>query len=371
MRTSMPKSDLGILPLMVAIPFMFYPKVLEGDTQPWVLIGAAIALVSFRSKEFIRRRDIMLILTAMMCIVVYGLRSTLSAGLLRQAYTYVAFAILWIVCDREKGDYFPHVVRATVVLWFAAGLFQYIAVLGGYELEMGRFMPGRSGVPSITAEASYYGSLSMIHVMYLMGDQRRHNGIYVACAVGSVVLSGSLLAMLLLAFPIRRLPAKYRVAAFVLFPILVIGDYYFTSAGLVARIQAIGAQGVGASAVFMDASLNLRIGHLYFTLWKHLVPSVLMVGPIDFMAQYNAFAVQSGLFIETGSEFILPAIGEMVYGAGLFAIALLAMVLSRAADRCTARDLKIERVLFMLACMLNPISLSNIFLIMYAQSRAR
>jgi len=42
--------------------------------------------------------------------------------------------------------------------------------------------------------------------------------------------------------------------------------------------------------------------------------------------------------------------------------------LRRALQRCSTMQAKVQRFIFIIACMLNPISLSNIFLILYAQS---
>jgi hypothetical protein len=354
---------------MLSFPIMFYPKVLEGDTQPWVFAAAVVALLTFRTDRFATRRDVPLILLSVLCIVAYAVRSTSQFELLRNTYTYLAFVIFWVVCEREDGDYFPLAIKATVVIWFAVGLCQYILIKLGYTIESGRYMPGRSGVPSLTAEASYYGSLSMLHLMYLLAEKKARNGIFIACAVASVVLSGSVLAMLLLLFPLRKLRPTYRMGALVAIPLLVVGDYYLSQAGVLARLHDITSDASNTTSYFLDASLNLRVGHTYFTLFEHLIPSLLLIGPIDFMAQYNNWAQNSGLFIDTGSNYVLPALGEMVYGAGILALALLALFLRRALSNCSTRGAKLERLTFILACMLNPISISNIFLLIYAESR--
>lgn len=348
---------------------MFYPKILDGDTQPWVFGAALVALLTFRTDRFATRRDVPLIAMSLLCIVAYAMRSTSEFALLRNAYTYVAFLVFWVLCEREDGDYFPAAIKATVVIWFIVGLYQFVLVKLGYTIESGRYTPGRSGVPSLTAEASYYGSLSMVHLMYLLTEKKAKNGIFIACAAASVVLSGSVLAMLLLVFPLRKLRPIYRVGALLVIPLLVFADYYASQAGLLARLQGITSGASSATSYFLDASLNLRVGHMYFTLFQHLIPSLLLLGPIDFMIQYNHWAQNSGLFIDTESDYILPAVGEMIYGGGILAVLLLAMFLKRALSNCSTRGAKLERLAFILACMLNPISISNVFLLIYAQSR--
>ncbi len=104
-------------------------------------------------------------------------------------------------------------------------------------------------------------------------------------------------------------------------------------------------------------------------MFANLVPSLLLAGPIDFMAQYNSFAASTGVLIPTGTNYILPAIGEMIYGAGILAVLLLFILLKRAQENCATTAAKVEKIAFILACMLNPISISNIFLIAYAQAK--
>ena len=370
LQWSIPKKDLGIVPLVLCCPVMFYPRLFDGDTQPWILIMALVALCTFRTEQFAKRRDLPLAVLSVLCIAVYAVRAHVGFGLARTAYTYLTFLVLWTVCQRDRGDYLSAAVKMTVIVWFIAGVWEYLLVKAGYDLSIGRYVPGRSGVPSLTPEPSYYGSLSMLQLMYLLSQKRAKNGIYITCAATSVVLSGSVLAMLLLVFPLWKLRPLIRFSAVALVGLLVLADFYAGSGGLVGRVASIASLGTGTgfASVIFDASLNLRVGHIYFTTFLNLIPEVELRSPVSFMSQYNAFAAQSGIFIDTGSDFILPAIGEMLYGAGVVALALLYVFLRRALERCSTARAKFQRFVFIMACMINPISLSNIFLLLYAQS---
>jgi hypothetical protein len=370
LQWSIPKKDLGIVPLVLCCPVMFYPRVFEGDTQPWVLLMALVALFTFRTEQFANRRDVPLALLSVLCIAVYAVRAHVGFGLARTAYTYLTFLVLWTVCQRDRGGYLSAGVKLTVIVWFIAGAWEYLLVKAGYDLTIGRYVAGRSGVPSLTPEASYYGSLSMLQLMYLLSQKGSKNGIYITCAATSVVLSGSVLAMLLLVFPLWKLRPLIRFSAVALLGLLVLADFYAGSAGLVGRVASIASLGTGTgiASIIFDASLNLRVGHIYFTMFLNLIPELELRSPVGFMAQYNAFAAQSGIFMDTGSDYILPAIGEMIYGAGVVALALLFVFVRRALARCSTRRAKFQRFVFIMACMINPISLSNIFLVLYAQS---
>jgi hypothetical protein len=308
----------------------------------------------------------------MTCAIIYALRAEVASDVLRAFYTQLTFVILWMVCRREQGDVFPGAIRLTILVWLGVGLYQYTAVALGLPVEItGRFVEGRSGVPSLASESSSYGSLSVLHMMYLIAERKASNNIYIACAAASVVLSGSLLAVLLLLFPLMKLSVKLRVAVVVGIPLLVLADYQLTSAGVTSRLFSLMYGEVGAaSSLLLDPSLNLRIGHVYFTLVENLVDSLLLTSPVSFMAHYNGFAFDSRIFIDTGSNFILPAAGELIYGSGLAGVLLLVVFLARAQAQCATRAERVGKIAFIIACMLNPISLSNVFLVMYAQRKS-
>lgn len=367
LRRGVPRRDLGILPLVLVLPFAYVPKILEGDTQPWVLLASLLALVTFRTDTLVRKDDYPLFGLGVLCATVYTLRSPLDLGLLRQIYTQAAFLILWIIARRERGDYFPGAVRLTIMIWFVVGIVQWTFVWLGIPIDFaGRFVEGRGGIPSLTPEASYYGSLSVLQMMYLMSRGRAENAPFVVMAGLSVLLSGSVLAILLLIFPLTKLGWRMGAVAIVLAAVALTAEYAF---GLGGIEQTLGRFNVQESllSVFGDPSLNLRVGHIFFTLYEHVWDSLTFATSIDFMNQYNSFARRGGLFIDTGSNFILPAAGELVYSSGVFGLVLIYAVIRRALALSVSRSAKIEKLTLILVCLLNPIPLSNPFLVMYAQ----
>jgi hypothetical protein len=362
--------DAGIVPLIVCCPFMYFPKLLEGDTQPWVMLAALIAFFTFRTRRFILRGDVALVLLAMLCVAVYAARAGFGLDLLRSSYNQLTFVVLWLVCRRDQGDYLPTAIRLTVIVWLAVGLYQYVFVALGLPIEIaGRFVEGRSGVPSLTSEPSTYGSLSMLHMMYLLSERKPKNRPFIVASAVSVVLSGSLLAFALLLFPLMKLKMRWRIAALLAIPLLVSFDYLLTSAGLTLRVASVASTAQGLAAAVLDPSVNIRLGHIYFTLIQNFWQSLFWTSPVDFMNQYNAFADTSRIFMETGSNFILTSAGDLIYSYGLVGALLLALFIRKAQSQSATRAEKFEKFAFIGACMLNPIYLSNVFLVMYAQRR--
>lgn len=364
--------ELGVLPLMLTLPFMYYPKLLEGDTQPWILLAAFFALASFRLDRFLRKKDFLPIFLAIACTFTYVIRSDNDFDTLRAVYTQLAFILFWVLTRRANDDFFPTAVRLTIAIWFAVGLYQYTAVAMGWPVEFsGRYVEGRGGVPSLTSEPSTYGSLSMIQMMYLLSRNESKNNPFILAAAVSVVLSGSVLAMLLFVFPVLKLKARLKLFTLVVLPILVAADYFYREAGLSARLLNIFSGGSDIAAALLDPSFNLRAGHIWFTLVDNFGKSMLLQTPPQFMEEFNAFAQSTGLLIDTQSNFVLTAAGELIYGAGPFGLLLLLTVLHYAQSTCTGWQSKFEKVLFIVSCMLNPISLSNFFLVLYINRGSR
>lgn len=365
--------DIGILPLMVSLPLMYFPTVLSGDTQPWVLLGALIALFTFRTATFLQKKDISLIILSFFSVFVYALRGRFDYLFLRFVYIHVAFVVLWIVAQRERGLFFGYVIRITIVIWFLFGFYEFVSMSLGHGLGVppflaGRFGSGQRGVPSLTAEPSFYGSMSMLQIMYLLSEGKRENKLYIACAAASVILSGSLLSLALFFFPFMKLPMRFRIAALLSLPLLVVLVGLLGAEGLSARLSQLNVHGSFAD-LLSDPSLNLRIGHLYFTLVHHFWSSIFLTSHVNFMADYNDFAANSGLFIPTGSDFCLSSAGEMVYSSGIVGLSLIFAFLSRVQKQTVPRSQRFAKVLFIAACMLNPITLANPFLIFYAAQR--
>ncbi len=257
-------------------------------------------------------------------------------------------------------------MRYVLLVWFLVGLYQFLALRFGLPVSFaGRFIEGRNALPSLTAEPSFFGSLSVLMAMYLLHDRKRGDGWFVALATLNVLMSGSLLSVLLLGFPLLYLRFDLKVlAALALFGMLIL-DATFNEAGIVARLAGFQSAGEGLVGVILDPSLNLRIGHVWFSLWSNLPASLAFAHPIDFQNQYNAFAAGTGVLIPTESNFILPMAGELVYNGGLFGAGIVALLVWTGAEAGPTAGQRLIRAGFIIACFVNPISIANPFLIFY------
>lgn len=366
---------LGFLPIMAAMPLMYWPRILEGDTQPWVAVAALISCFFFwpRSDRVDRIRLYLPVVAALSCIAIYWLRQTDLQLFIRYTSIMLTFSMLWIVACRGAKEFVGTAVRWTIVIWFAVGLYQFLAVRLGLNVEFfGRYVEGRGGIPSLTSEASFYGSFSVLQLMYLLNEKNSKNRIFIYISVLNVLLSGSLLAYVFLAIPLCRLDYKYIFLGVLSLFLFTMQDVIISEIGLFSRISNLSAGSVSFNPmeiVKSDASTNLRVGHAIFTLYENLDESLLMKQTSLFRDEYNAWASMQGDFLYTGSDFILVSAGEAVFLSGPLGLMLVLSLMIFGIRGIPSNKRKLEKIAVISLCFVSPISFSNPFFIFYLVQR--
>ena len=364
--------DVALIPLFFALPLMYWPKALEGDTQPWVAIAAAIAFVAYWPKSrSINYKNILIISAlALLSLAIYFVRDPSPDALLRYGAVMIVFVLLWSIFQRVPDNKFVPVVRLTIVVWFIVGLYQVIAIRLGLPIEFdGRYVASRSGVPGLTAESSFYGTISVIQIMYLIAEKDSKNNIYIVFAAISVLMSGSAIALLLLVVPLFRLKVEYKIIGFIFVLVFVVSGFDFVSTGLFNRFQSFELSQIGVQLIERDASTNLRFGHVFFTLSYNFFNEIFYFNSIYFEREYNNWAYNSNLFIYNESDNILTMAGELVFRSGAAGFALVLMLLHVSWTSASLTYDRFEKLAFVVLCLLNPINLANPFLILYIQKK--
>lgn len=365
---------LALLPLMLLLPFMYWPKFTDFDTQPTIVAAIALAFVFFWPSRDRRLSYSMLqlIILVLFAIGAYVARGAEAQFAIRYGLILVTFLALWNLGERGAADYIAPFVRATIVIWFLFGLYQTIGIRLGWDMAFsGRFVASYSGVPSITAEPSYFGSLSILQIMILASNHTRRNIPYYAIATMSVVLSGSLLAFIFLLFPLWLLPMRWKLAGSLAVLVILLMGIQVLESGFFSRIQKFQLSGVGADIMGTDISLNLRFGHIWFIFYENLIRELSMVSSIDFFREYNHWASRNPIIYPTSTDFILPSGGELVFRSGPVGLIIMIFIIVFAGKTAETRNMKLLKMGFVTACLLNPMSLANPFLILYIHQKAK
>lgn len=360
-----------LLPLLLSIPFMYWPRITESDTQPWVVGGAVVAVLFYWPKtgNYSKAFPIVATLLGICAFAAYWYREYDSEMVLRYGVILATFVMLWHVGQRGVIPAVGTFVRFTIVLWFLVGFYHTIAIRLGLPVDFfGRYVAGRSGVPSLTVEASYYGSISVLHLMYVLSDRRRFDWIFYGLAVGSVLLSGSLLSFLLLIIPFFRLPIRLKLAAGLIGLLAILVGFDLQSSGFFARILSLDPSAFTES-LLGDYSSNLRAGHVVFTFYEALPQEIMLRNSGDFFYEYNQWAFNSRVFVPNDSSFILPSGGELLFRSGPVGLLIILMILRVTYKSASTWGTRLEKVAFVMACMINPISLINPVFILYIHKR--
>ena len=349
--------------LILAIPFTYYPRIVDGDTQPWVMLGALVSVVIFGvvQKLKLNRIDIAMAFLCLFAILSNIPRVSVAEDAYRFIFNVGLFFLLWIVVPRTNDIYLSKILKITVVIWFFVGLVQNYMVSIGIPLDMpGRFVEGRGGVPSLTPEPSVYGMISVLIILCLSSMNPSGNRVYAVLGTISIYLSGSLLAFsaLLLSF-FRFRMRNYFLMAFALFTALAL-LYEFVEVPILSR-----ATTISPDLLLFDPSINLRLGHNLFSMYENFSAELLFQNDLSFQSDYNAWAGGTGVFIDTKSNFVLSSIGGLVYSSGIFGLLICVLILHRSFISVKSNYQRAFKVGFVAFCLINPIAISNIFLMIY------
>jgi hypothetical protein len=376
-RLKMPVSafrseDAALIPMFLALPLMYWPKLLEGDTQPWVVIATAIAFLAYwpKSRSAYNKEILVTCGLAVLSLAVYFGRAPYPDALLRYAAMIITFILLWVVFRRATDTRFVFIIRLTIILWFLVGFYQLAAVRLGLPIEFGgRYVASRSGVPSLTAESSFYGTISVLQIMYLITEKDKKNNIYIYIAAASVIISGSAIALLLLSVPLLRLKLNYKLFGIIFLILFIFSGFDIFNSGLFNRFQQFNFSDIGTRFLERDASTNLRVGHIIFTLYENIIDQLFYSSSILFENEYNSWAYNSNIFIYNGSDNILTIAGELIFRSGAIGFTLILTLFLTAWKSASKGYDRIEKLLFLILCLANPLNLSNPFLILYIQKK--
>lgn len=358
----------GTTLFLLALPLSFFPKLIDGDTQPWPLLATFLLLLVNKEAQKLRSADMLVIAIAFAGIITYLARSGFTEDFFRFSYKLVSFSLLFVCCSALPSSLVARAMRWVITIWFLVGLLQTIAVALDVNIYMpGRFVEGRSGVPSLTPEPSLYGLLSSLALIYLLYENQQVKFRYIIMAVGNVFLSGSILAILSMGFLVFFIRLRILIMLAFLAPLMLWAVASNWELAFLNRFVFLFETGADLVVLISDYSINLRIGHVVYTLWTVLLESLFFQTPISFESSYNNWAASNNIFFPTGSEFILTGSGDLIYRGGVFGAILLFMTFVQAA--CLTPRKRILKVLIIFTLLLTQLGVSSAFLMLFASQR--
>ena len=348
-----------------SLPFTFYPRVLDGDTQPWPLLATLLLFTLSRTAQRFSNKDLIITAAVIGGVLTFFSRTGMDEEILRFTYKMLAFLLLWFVVPTLPSNLLLRSLKTVIVIWFAVGLLQTLVVELGVASEFsGRFVYGRSGVPSLTPEPSFFGMLSLLAYFILLSGRTETSWIYGVLVLGNVIMSGSILAIILTTLIFFMINWRLRILAIVL--VIPTATYILFTSEFIAltRLQTFLQSELSWRLLLLDYSVNLRVGHFLYTMWISLPDALLMKTSPDFMTSYNIWARQTQYFNTTESNFILTGLGRMIYRGGPFGVLILFMLFLRAWQ--STNDRKLTKLAVLTFLLMTQLDISNAFIVLYA-----
>ena len=210
--------------------------------------------------------------------------------------------------------------------------------------------------------------------MYLISEEKKSNTPYIIIALISVFLSGSILSYLFLVVPLMRLPTRYKLTGAAALLLISTQGIRLSDSGFFSRLASIDLSTIisdPAAILTKDASTNLRMGHIKFSIFDNFERSLFLENELSFRAEYNNWAFQQRRYIYNESDFILTSAGEMFFRSGVFGIFLVLLLIIYSYKSVTTVHRKAEKVIFVIFCFLSPVGLSNPFFIFFIIQKDR
>ena len=409
------KKQWYLIPLFIAVPFTFFPRIIDGDSQPWVLIGAFIAFAFLIYKEKITKDELIMGGLVFISILTMFFREGINFYFFRFGFILSSFYLLWVVLRRIDAIFVGMVFRITIIIWVFFGLYQTLSINSFLPvIETGRFGLTETGVPSFTAEPSFFGGFLTLMMLYLAFETPNKYDLYFYfIAAFGLFLSGSLLAFLSILFVIYFVPWKVKftiLAAFLTQLIIAhIADFNgvenrlnrpdskienfeiqeknlieeefefsesseenFSNNTKILKLKITSNIILLTEKILQDKSINLRFGHVYYVFIHNIINEISFKNDINFQTEYNHYTQSNSLFIEpTGSRYILPTAGEIVFHAGLFGLILIISLLVQAWKNCNGLHQKLFKLASLGFFLISPYSIASFFMVAYITQKSK
>lgn len=394
--------NVTILPLMIAVPFSFYPKFWSGDSQPWILLGLIIAIIPIVLNRKLKKGEILMGALTASCVLAFWFREGFSFYFFRFCFILGSFYMLWVVIRRIPPIQIGVVLKTTIVVWVASAVYQTLSTVFDLPVfETGRHVIGRGGVPSLTPEPSIFGGFLILSCLYIAFlKPQKYDLLFYLIAGFGIFLSGALIPLVGLLLLIYFLPVKGKVmllAAYLAASTfnMMIGtdnmntrlDSFYQSTSIPVnsadrnenkplrgdpdKLTLLLEKSDFLVRVLKSPSFNLRIGHLYFVYFESFPEIITLRNNVNFETAYNQFSGNNPYIIETGSRYILPSSGTIIYHAGIFGIVLILCLFIQCWNNCSTVHRRLFKIASLAFFLVSPYSISSFFIVAYVVQKDR
>jgi hypothetical protein len=312
--------------------FVFFPYIeiieLGTDMQPYAVLVGALLLPFYKKKVTWSEALIIVIFSSSFLLLLIGELNILTV---RSLFNYCSLLIVSFVTFRilrSKIINFDFFLKACIAIWFVVALIQsYISrEFLTFIVSSTRTTENR-GVTGLAPEPTFLGIVFVFFILYLLHIDTRHKKKFIIlCVIGIVLLAESSMAVLFLAvllflYLLTHLSAKLIFAVFLLAVLTPVVISNFEGSRLLYLLKSLIDD--PASLLFVDASINDRFFHIFFSMKGFLYNYMFPHGYSEWlpyaeyqMSEYSNFVIVE--WFSLGGR-IMSGYGAAFYELGFFA----------------------------------------------------
>lgn len=312
--------------------FVFFPYIqiinLGTDMQPYAVLIGALLLPFYKKKVTWSETLIIVIFSSSFLILMI---SELNILVVRSLFNYFSLLIVSFMAFRilrSKLINFDFFLKACIAIWFVVALIQsYISREFLTFIVSGARTTENRGVTGLAPEPTFLGIVFVFFILYLLHIDTRHKKKFIIlCVIGIVLLAKSSMAVLFLAvllflYLLTHLSVKLIFAVFLLVVLTPVVISNFEGSRLLYLFESVLDD--PASLLFVDASINDRFFHIFFSMKGFLYNYTLPHGYSEWLpyveyqiSEYSNFVIVE--WFSLGGR-IMSGYGAAFYELGFFA----------------------------------------------------
>ncbi len=312
--------------------FVFFPYIqiidFGTDMQPYAVLVGTLLLPFYKKKVTWSEALIVVVFSSSILILMV---SELNILAVRSLFNYCSLLIVSFVTFRilrSKIINFDFFLKACIAIWFVISLIQsYVSREFLTFIVSGARTTEDRGVTGLAPEPTFLGIVFVFFILYLLHIDTRHKKKFIIlCVIGIVLLAKSSMAVLFLAvllflYLLTHLSVKLIFAVFLLAVLTSVVISNFESSRLLYLFESVIDD--PASLLFVDASINDRFFHLFFSMKGFLYNYTLPHGYSEWLpyVEYQLSEYSNFVIVESFSlgGRIMSGYGAAFYELGFFA----------------------------------------------------
>lgn len=323
-----------IIVLFYIFTFFPYLKIIDLGTDTQInAFFISIVIVFIYGFEIKIPKEIKLLFLIMYISIIIGLFGMINFNFFRRVFNYITLFFVsfatYIVMNGQEEEKVEKYIKICINIWLVVGILQEITNQKFLTfLISGARTSATRGVLSLAPEPTYYGTMCIFFILLSIRFRKNRNLYIINCIVQIVFLAKStmctlILGLMLMIYGISKINKPYFIFIAVAVFLTSIVTYntieeYMPNSRLYSIIKELDNP---MDLLVEDASINQRVGHIYYSL----------KGSIENLGLPNGYNKWIKYIEEQHNPYfpwVAPTISIMSgYGAAIFELGIIGIII--------------------------------------------